>query len=154
MSATTRRLLTMVLAVSATVAWVGPASAYTVQKGDSLWTIAAKTLGDPYRWQEILKANPQLGDGNRLEVGDTLVIATKEGFEDALKAGEAARKAAAKVGHEWRDTKKFLKQAKKAAESGDYAKATRLANKAREQGELGVKQAAEQKMAWKNAVVR
>ena len=75
-------------------------------------------------------------------------------FEAAYEAGEAARKAAAEVGFEWRDTKRMLRRAKKLAEKGEYAKAIKLANQARRQGELGVMQAREQEKAWKAAVVK
>jgi len=55
----------------------------------------------------------------------------------AIAAAEAARKKAASVGGEWRDTGKLIKKAKKALKAGDEAKALKLANKARIQGELG-----------------
>lgn len=77
-----------------------------------------------------------------------------ETFEAAFVAGNAARRAAAEVGFEWRDTKKLLRQAKKLAEKGEYAKAIELANEARYQGEQGVAQAREQEAAWRAAVVK
>jgi hypothetical protein len=51
---------------------------------------------------------------------------------------------AASVDGEWRDTGKFIKNAKKAAEEGDYAKAIKLANKAESEGNLGYQQAVSQ----------
>ncbi|RME63039.1 MAG: LysM peptidoglycan-binding domain-containing protein, partial [Caldilineae bacterium] len=33
---------------------------YTVQEGDTLWTIAYRLYGDPTRWQELVEANPEL----------------------------------------------------------------------------------------------
>jgi len=57
--------------------------------------------------------------------------------EKALAAADAARKKAASVGGEWRDTKKIMKKAKKAG--GDEC--VKLANKARRQGEIGYAQA-------------
>lgn len=80
--------------------------------------------------------------------------ADAESFKTAYEAADAARKKAASVGYEWRDTKKILKQAKKAADGGDFAKAETLAIKAQKQGEAGVAQAAEQEEAWKSAVLR
>ena len=77
-----------------------------------------------------------------------------ETFKAAYEAGEAARKAAAALGFEWRDTKRMLGLAKKLAEKGEYERAIRLANKAKRQGEQGVVQAREQEMAWRAAVVR
>ncbi len=67
--------------------------------------------------------------------------------EREIAAAEAARKAAAKMGHEWRDTGKILKKAKQAAKAMDYAKATKLAKKARLQGELAQAQATAQQSA-------
>ncbi len=66
-------------------------------------------------------------------------------FEEAVTAAEAARKNAASVGGEWRDTGKLIKKAKAAAEKGEYAKAIELAETARKQGELGYQQAMDQK---------
>ncbi len=57
------------------------------------------------------------------------------------------QKKAASVGGEWRDIGKFLKQAEAAAKKGDYDTAVKLAAKARFQGEMGYKQALEQKNA-------
>lgn len=66
----------------------------------------------------------------------------------AIKAAEAAIKKAKSVGGEWRDAdSKILKSAKTAASKGDYAKAIKLANFAKFQGEMGEKQAMEQKDA-------
>ncbi|MDT8404637.1 LysM peptidoglycan-binding domain-containing protein [Sulfuriflexus sp.] len=62
-----------------------------------------------------------------------------------LAAAEAARKKAASVGGEWRDTGKILKSAKKALAAGDVAECIKLANKARRQGEMGYAQALEQR---------
>ena len=63
----------------------------------------------------------------------------------AIAAAEQARKAAAKVEGEWRDVGKILKKAKQAADKGDYATAVKLADKARDQAEMGYQQATEQK---------
>jgi len=68
-------------------------------------------------------------------------------FKQAVDKAEAARKKAASVGGEWRDTGKFIKKAKAAAKKGEYAEAMKLANKAYRQGELGYQQAMGQKNA-------
>lgn len=67
--------------------------------------------------------------------------------EQAIAAAEAARKAAAKMGHEWRDTGKILKKAKQAAKAMDFVKAAKLAKKARLQGEMAQAQATAQQNA-------
>jgi hypothetical protein len=68
-------------------------------------------------------------------------------FKAAVEKAEAARKKAASVGGEWRDTGKTIKKAKASAEEGDYNKALKLAHDAYRQGELGYKQAMSQKDA-------
>lgn len=68
-------------------------------------------------------------------------------YEKARADAGAAVKKAKSVNGEWRDVGKILKKADKAADKGDYAQATKLANKAKAQGELGYAQA----MAQKNA---
>jgi hypothetical protein len=65
-------------------------------------------------------------------------------YEQALQAAEEAQKKAASVGGEWRDVGKFLKESQAAANAGDYAKATKLANQAKTQSELGYEQAISQ----------
>ncbi len=65
----------------------------------------------------------------------------------AITAAEAARKQAASVGGEWRDTGKLIKKAKAAAETGDFAKAIALATQARKQAEAGYQQSMDQKNA-------
>jgi len=63
----------------------------------------------------------------------------------AIAAAEQARKTAAKAEGEWRDVGKILKKAQQAAKKGDYATAVKLADKARDQAEMGYQQAIEQK---------
>ena len=74
-------------------------------------------------------------------------------FMAAYAAAVAARKAAAELGYEWRDTKTLLRQARKLAKKGEFEKAVALANRVRRQGELGVMQAEEQEAVWRAAVV-
>jgi hypothetical protein len=62
-------------------------------------------------------------------------------FQAAIEKADAARKKAASVGGEWRDTGKIIKQAQTAAKEGDYTTALKLANDAYRQGELGYQQA-------------
>lgn len=54
--------------------------------------------------------------------------------DDAIAAAEEARKAAAAVGYEWRDTAKMIKKAKDLAAKGKSEEAMKLARKAEEQG--------------------
>ena len=51
-----------------------PARLYVVQKGESLWGIAQKTLGDGRRYKEILKLNGGIKNPDDVRVGMTLKI--------------------------------------------------------------------------------
>ena len=77
----------------------------------------------------------------------TQALANAEEYETMMRAAQAAQKTAAEAGGEWRDVGKLIGAAEEAAKSGAYGKATALANKARQQSELGYKQA----LAEKNA---
>ena len=77
---------------------------------------------------------------------------TEESFQAAYAAAEAARKHAASVKGEWRDTGKMLKKAKSLAEKGDYDQAVKIAMEAKFQGERGAEQAIEQSKIWMDAV--
>jgi membrane protein involved in colicin uptake len=72
---------------------------------------------------------------------------SKDAAEQAIAAAEAARKKAASVGGEWRDTGKMIKEAQAAAEAGKFEEAVKLASKAERQGELGYEQAMHEKDA-------
>jgi Tfp pilus assembly protein FimV len=47
---------------------------YTIQRGDTLGTIAAKTLGNAARYKEILAVNPQVTNPNLIKVGQVLQL--------------------------------------------------------------------------------
>ena len=49
-------------------------STVTVRRGDSLWKLAARYLGDGTKWHAILAVNPQLSDPNRILVGERLAL--------------------------------------------------------------------------------
>ena len=61
--------------------------------------------------------------------------------EQAIADAKAAAKSAGKVNGLWRDTGKLIKNAEKALKAEDYKTATKLANKARQQAEMGENQA-------------
>lgn len=57
----------------------GPAPVYEVQRRDTLWDIAERHLGDPFRWQEIFQLNrgrPQ-ADGTCLTDPDLIYVGWK-----------------------------------------------------------------------------
>lgn len=74
-----------------------------------------------------------------------LTGADRAAFDRLHGEAEQARKKADSIGGEWRDTAKFLKQAKAAADAGELDKAMKLARRAKEEGELGYIQASSQK---------
>ncbi len=82
------------------------------------------------------------------------VSADEKSFDASYEAAEAARKKAASMKFEWRDTGKILKKAKEAAGKGDYETAEQLAKKAKMQGDMAVVQANEQEQLWQSAVVK
>jgi len=47
---------------------------YEVQRGDSLWSIAAKFLDDPWMWPQLWRANPQVDNPNALYPGDVIEL--------------------------------------------------------------------------------
>lgn len=74
--------LALTLTLCASLACPAFASTYTVAKGDSLWRIAEKQLGEGTRWAEIYQANRDLiQDPNRIQVGQVLTI--PDGAESA-----------------------------------------------------------------------
>jgi hypothetical protein len=79
--------------------------------------------------------------------GATVDKGAEKTANDAIAAAEAARKKAASVNGEWRDTSKLIGEAQALANSGDFAGATALARKAQRQGEMGYEQAIREKGA-------
>ncbi len=47
---------------------------YSVQPGDSLWTISKRSLGDPKLWAKLWQVNPQLTNPHELNVGQLLAF--------------------------------------------------------------------------------
>jgi nucleoid-associated protein YgaU len=54
----------------------GGETTYTIQKKDTLWSIASRLLGNGQRYRDILAANPGL-DAKKLAVGQTIKIPPK-----------------------------------------------------------------------------
>ncbi len=73
-------------------------------------------------------------------------------FTTAWEAADAKRKEAAAIGYEWRDTGKFLDQAKKAADAGDNEKAMKLVSKALEESSDAIAQHDRETTAWESRV--
>jgi len=61
-------------------AWDPPAAgpdAYVIQKGDTLWDLAKKWLGDPYLWPQVWEQNRYILDSHWIYPGDPLVVPGK-----------------------------------------------------------------------------
>ena len=77
-----------------------------------------------------------------------------EEFNAAFTEANKARKMSGSLGHEWRDTAKFLKQAVEAAKSGNFEKAMKLIAQAKFQSEAAIFQANREASLWEGRVVR
>lgn len=61
---------------------------YVVQRGDTLWDIAAKFLRDPWNWPEIWQINPQIENPHLIYPGDTLTLVYNDNGRPAVTVTE------------------------------------------------------------------
>lgn len=52
---------------------------YVIVEGDSLWSIAARFLRDPWRWPDIWHVNPQISNPHMIFPGDEVELTFKDG---------------------------------------------------------------------------
>ncbi|MEA3303523.1 MAG: SoxXA-binding protein [Pseudomonadota bacterium] len=90
------------------------------------------------------KAAPKAETADKAAAKSTESSGDNAAAESAIAAAESARKKAASIDGEWRDTGKMIKKAQAALKKGDSAKAIKLAKKAEKQGKLGYEQAQSQ----------
>jgi hypothetical protein len=102
---------------------------------------------------KITKQITSIATGLLISISSSIAFAHAEGDAAmACGAAENARKAAAQVKMEWTTTGKLIKAAKKAIEKGEFDIAIKACNKAKFQGEVSVKQASIESVAWKSRV--
>lgn len=65
---------------------------YTVQKGDTLWSIASRFLTKPWMWPKIWHANTEIANPNLIYAGDTIKLNYVDGKAQlTVTRGEAGR---------------------------------------------------------------
>src|SRR5215207_3638832 len=72
-------LLTLASYVAAVELRADHPDTYTVQRGDTLWDIASRFLGEPWLWPEIWQANPQVENPHLIYPGDVLSLVYIDG---------------------------------------------------------------------------
>ncbi|WBA08616.1 LysM peptidoglycan-binding domain-containing protein [Salinivibrio kushneri] len=81
----TRKLFNLavagLLAIALPVLAAGPAESqrYVVERGDTLWDIAATFFDNPWQWPEVWYANPAIKDPNLIYPGDVLTLTWQAG---------------------------------------------------------------------------
>jgi hypothetical protein len=85
-------LLTLASYVAAVEIRADHPDTYVVQKGDTLWDIAARFLNEPWLWPEIWQANPQVENPHLIYPGDVLSLAYLGGRATLIKKSPTARR--------------------------------------------------------------
>ncbi|MEH2523857.1 MULTISPECIES: hypothetical protein [unclassified Bradyrhizobium] len=91
-----------------------------------------------------------------LAAGATTALAagSEDEFKAAYAAAETANKEAGKLRNQWTTTANTLAAAKKAAEVGDFDKATASAKEAEALAKASIFQATSEKTRWKDMEIR
>ena len=84
----------------------------------------------------------------------TLAAGSEEEFKAAYAAADAANKEAGKLRNQWTTTANTLTAAKKAADAGEFDKATASAKEAEALAKASIFQATSEKTRWKNMEIR
>lgn len=91
-----------------------------------------------------------------LSTGATCAMAagSEDDFKAAYAAAEAANKEAGKLRNQWTTTASTLAAAKKAAEAGEFDKATVSAKEAEALAKASIFQATSEKTRWRDMEIR
>jgi hypothetical protein len=91
-----------------------------------------------------------------LAAGATSALAagSEDDFKAAYAAAETANKEAGKLRNQWTTTAATLAAAKKAADAGDFDKATASAKEAEALAKASIFQATSEKTRWKDMEIR
>ena len=84
----------------------------------------------------------------------TLAAGSEEEFKAAYAAADAANKEAGKLRNQWTTTANTLAAAKKAADAGEFDKATASAKEAEALAKASIFQATSEKTRWKDMEIR
>lgn len=60
---------------------------HLVVKGDTLWDITGKYLGNPYQWPSVWQKNPQIKDAHWIYPGDSVLVDGAAGDPGAANSG-------------------------------------------------------------------
>jgi len=83
-----------------------------------------------------------------------LTAGSEEDFKAAYAAAESANKEAGKLRNQWTTTASTLAAAKKAADAGEFDKATASAKEAEALAKASIFQATSEKTRWKEMEIR
>jgi lipopolysaccharide export LptBFGC system permease protein LptF len=87
-------------------------------------------------------------------VTSTLAAGSEEEFKAAYAAADTANKEAGKLRNQWTTTANTLAAAKKAADAGEFDKATAAAKEAEALAKASIYQATSEKTRWKDMEIR
>jgi hypothetical protein len=89
---------------------------YIIKKGDTLWDLAFKFLGDPFKWSQLWHQNQYITNPNLIYPGNTLVVGGSGQGEQPASAqdnGASAASSSSQPAHQedfFSETKQALDQ--------------------------------------------
>jgi hypothetical protein len=89
-----------------------------------------------------------------LTAGAAFAAGSEDDYKAAYAAAEAANKEAGKLRNQWTTTANTLTAAKKAAEAGEFDKATASAKEAEALAKASIFQATSEKTRWRDMEIR